>query len=454
MTNHSPLRALDRAKRAKKKRPGEPDLTAEETAEIQQLAQHVQTLEGLRDKAEFGSDRYDDLDYAVFKHKERIDALIARLQPRTLVGRAGTAHDLWRTWLTSGDFLPFFRQQYFGLASHPFVTMKSAPTFKQAFFSEKEAFKLDAQLRRATNADLYVKYDIGLTDPTTKLSQREDALMTSTAEQLPVLKNYQRAFRVNLNHHRADMFDTLVDAWGGRDKLDDQHMQTIADFVRNVTGRGDLGNFEASARGMAQVFLSPRFFVSRLKVGSGYPLARAVVKGDKFAAKLWAREYARALAGTAAFAAIAVGAGKAMFGPENVEYVINPLDNNVGRLRIGGRWIDVTGGLGRAARLANTIVGGIYDTVTGAKDRQKNQEQAILGTIRGALAPGPGSVASLAFGQTFGQPVTPGSFAIDYGLPFSPTGVVQALQDEGLERGAAIGAFELFGGGSFAPPNR
>ena len=221
--------------------------------------------------------------------------------------------------------------------------------------------------------------------------------------------------------------------------------------MNSATGRGSLGAFENSANGVAQIMLAPRFFISRITHGLGLPVIKAAYQGDRVAAGILAGEYANFLLGMYSFVTLAVLFGKLQFGEDNVDFEPSPGQPNFGRLRIGDRQIDITGGLARSYRYMNVIGRGAYSTVTGDKSViQKDPASSIGGIMTSSLAPFGSAGYGLVTNKTFDGNFSPNNAIQNHMLPFSGKDAYDALRTRSdISEGGAIAILEMFGGGGF-----
>src|SRR5690606_29468999 len=97
---------------------------------------------------------------------------------------------------------------------------------------------------------LMVKSGLAFTHLGDQLSGREEAFMSRQADKIPGVKRSERAYTGFLNKLRADTFDSIVTKAkeAGIDvEADPDGLKTLARFVNNATGRGDLGSLNSSA---------------------------------------------------------------------------------------------------------------------------------------------------------------------------------------------------------------
>ena len=440
------------------RRKGSP-LTAAEQANIKKRAESLyETVGDVRTLDEMeGQKVADELYKKGMRLRFRLDYAILSLEPKTFGGEVSKATSfalgLWRGYLTSFDLFPALRQGIVNPQSWP----AGWKAFWKAFKSGGDTLIIDRDMKK----DDYYKpsqdmpegyHKLALLDSDTPLALHEGGMFDVTHEALPGIGAFARAFRAGLNAMRLDTFKRLINANGGLAKWDTANISALNDFINTGSGRGTLYQFEKSASVLSKFMLAPRFFSSRLQYLTGVPLMKAAYAGDNLAAKVMLKTYAKQIAGLAVMTGFAEMAGKAAFGPEAVRFYRNPFSDdpeerfNVGRLRIGDTMIDITGGLARPYRYMTALAEPLMANKEG-RTALKQTDRTLLGIGRGQLAPLPSALWSLS---DFYSGKNQGRVSVsDYILPWSANDMYKALQDEGLSKGAAISAFNLFGGGSY-----
>lgn len=368
------------------------------------------------------------------------------------VGRAFTESlNLWRAILTSGDGVPVFRQGA-ALIGHPIITAKSIPVWYKGFKDAKAAHKFDLESRFGRkNSDLYGdRFFSNLNDP---LSARDEQTASMLADRTPILRNFSQAYRAWVNRVRADSFDTIMEANGGRENLPAETINTIRNVVLNGTGRGGLPGLEQSSRAMFAAFLAPRWFTSRFSAAFNGSAIKALYKGDKKGAYIATKEYAKMIAGLGVATYVVEQLGKEFFGEDQVQFHRSPADPNFGRLQVGTQMIDVTGSVAMPIRLLSAAMENLAATVTGDK-RERDFMQSAGGAITTRLAPAPSLAAALVQGEVFGEDVTPGVLAKNYAVPWPLGNAIETLMDDGYSQAAASTFMEHFGAGAYRIPEK
>lgn len=388
----------------------------------------------------------DDLYVKGVEQRAALDRKILSLEPRTFTKQissyASFSAGLMRGWLTGGDLFPLFRQ---GIL-HPFQAFKAFPNFFKALRSSRETILAQREVMEHPYYKASQEAGLAIMDADAPFILREGSMMDAAHESLPFIGNFARAFRVGMNTFRMGVFESQINANGGLAKWNSGNLKALGEFTNCATGRGTLPGFEQSASTLAHLMIGPRFFWSRLQYFTGVPMLKAAYGGNKLATQVMLKTYAKQIAGLAVMTGVAEVMGKAAFGPDAVEFHRDPRDFDFGRLRIGNTMIDVTGGLARPYRYATALLEPI---IAKAQDRPSLRKtgNTVLGIARGQLAPVPSALVSA--GEVYTGKKQAGAEALNYIVPWSWKDSVQALQNEGMEKGAAIAALNMFGAGSY-----
>lgn len=452
---------LSRAKRAKGQGAMK-ELTDTERSKLSDKVRALESVEASLAQVPPGNE-YDDLDFRRHKLKAEINTMIGDMQWKakpmiekaTFGAYAGT-QDFVRAFTLGFDLAPALRQGITVVRTRPLVALDATKKFFSALTDAKKAYIIERNIKFDPDFDVARKHKLAFLEDDSPLSAREDQLQSIMAERLPLMRNFQRAYRVFMNSIRMSTFKASMRSYGGRDRLTDSNLAELANFVNISTGRGGLGAFEGSAHGLAQGFLAPRFYMSRIQYLSGQPMWRALWRGDKTAARIMATEYSRALIGAAIMNYTALTFGKLAFGDKAVSFKpvsTNPFDPDAGYLVIGDARVDMTGGMGRYVKFAGKLGENVHASLTGDK-RNENSEQSFVGMLKGSLAPHARGIVNLATGKTgSGEKATLENIVYENYLPLTPKDAIGAFQKEGVGRGAAISLLTLFGGSSFSRDN-
>lgn len=209
--------------------------------------------------------------------------------------------------------------------------------------SQKAFNEVQRSIASKPTFDLMQEHKLSLTD-LHNLSNREEAFMSNWAERIPVVGKgvaaSNRAYVGFLNKLRSDTFDTLVhqaaaaNGVGDPHKLDPYLLESIAKYVNNATGRGDLGRMEQSAVALNNVFFSPRLIKSRLEMLNPNNYVNPSIPKEV------RKEYLRSLMAIASFGATAVGLGTLA----GADVEANPTSSDFGKVKFGNTRLDPWGG--------------------------------------------------------------------------------------------------------------
>lgn len=291
-----------------------------------------------------------------------------------------------RSAITSLDISAPFRQGGFlligDLVTNPARAARQIGTMFRQLANEKNFEESQAALQLRPNSDFYQQAKLYLSDMDSNLSAREESMRSNLVEKIPLLgrayRASNRAYTGFLNRQRADSFDAMVEAIGGREAATPEQLQSIANFVNTATGRGTVVGFEKSANALARYFFSPRFLASRFELALGAPLANGT--GVR---KQIAKQYAKFALGLSAIYGLSMLAGA------TVEK--DPRSADFGKMKVGNTRIDPLAGLAQVTTfLAREITG---ETKSGREVKDKNRWETLMRFGRTKLAPIPGLIA-------------------------------------------------------------
>lgn len=400
-----------------------------------------------------------DLKYQVEQEKLKFQAMEGawRREQRTTVQKAiglvPEALNTSRAILTSMDLSAVLRQGGFSAFSHPITSAKALPAMFRSL-SKKGEFASAEELRSRPNASLYGQAKLAITVSEGRLSKQEEAYMGRWSKHIPGVAASERAYVTYLNRIRADVFDALVDQLGRGGQVTLEEARVIANFVNASTGRGSLGKAEAAAVPLATVFFSPRYVASRFQLLAGQPLW----KGNSRTRKLLAMEYGRALAGIGTFYAIMMMLGGMIDDEEKKPTVeLDPKSADFGKVRFGNTRLDPLAGLSQTSVLLSRVASGEMKNSKGKISPIRGKDVPYAGTnvpdvlarfLRSKLSPALGTAVDIASGKNVvGEPVTPGSVAVNSLVPLSFRDVYGSMKSQGIPRGTALALLAIFGMG-------
>lgn len=454
------------AKRAAVGRP----LTPEEGAKVKEMSDKIADLQAKVDaKAADPKSNVNPETWLKFKlyeaRQEYLKSLEAdRLKNRTVVQKAfgaiGEGANLVRSVITSLDYSAVLRQGGMTAASHPILALKAMPEMFRAGWSKYQASRAQQALEARPNYEngLYKRSGLYFAEKDAGLSGMEESYMSRLADKIPGVAGSERAYTTYLNRIRADVFDSLVGTLGKKGAVTDAEARVIANYVNASTGRGSLGFAEKAAVPLATVFFSPRFLASRFQLLSGQPMWG----GTGRTRGLIAKEYARAALGLA----VVYGMSK-LVGRDDAEIGTDPGQADFGKIRIGNSRIDPLFSMSQTARftykegaeVANSVKRMAGYNVPKKKFGDPDAADILGRFLRTKLAPVPGAALDVATGKNVvGEPQTLLPYSVDQALtgkshagnltiPLSIRDVYEAMQDQGVPKGAALGILAAFGMG-------
>lgn len=264
-------------------------------------------------------------------------------------------------------------------------------------------------------------YFKGIEDPTTgkisksfgemvglDLATSEEVFRSKLAEKIPGVRMSNRAFTGFLSKLRSDTFVSMVDdakALGKDPETDLVLARSIADFINNATGRGNLGKLEPAAEILSNVFFAPRLMASRVNMYSQ-------VLNPKFYSELDPQVRKEAIKSLLTVAGFGTTIGElAKLAGANV--INDPTNTDFRKIKIGNTRIDPFGGFQQyfvaATRLitgksTSSVSGKVTDLTSGKFGRQ-NRADIASRFFANKLAPLPSFVWSWMENKEFdGEP--------------------------------------------------
>lgn len=401
----------------------------------------------------------------------------------TGVEAINTARDI----MTSFDLSATLRQGGVGVAGHPLLAKQAFAEQLQAFASEGRARDIMRKIEERPNALSGLDKRSGLAiigdGP---LEKGEDVFVSSFGHKIHGVAASGRAYRTFLNRMRAGMFDGLVSSMekGGK-KISDADAKLLAEYVNAATGRGGLGMLENSANGLATIFFSPRFQMSRLQLLTLHPLWKGILSPEGASMKargMVASEYARSLVGAGLFYGSMGLALSAVAKDDEWGMTFDPRTSEFGKIRIGNLRIDPLAGLSQTTAFLGKFttgdsksgdVKGVHFPWQGSKGLKEDRE-ARTGVawdfMRGKFAPVFGSALDTLEIATSRKPPRnhPTTMLGDYRgveswkdvypamnsgvlgnltLPMSGEAIYDAIRKQGAAKGTALALLSLLGMG-------
>lgn len=313
------------------------------------------------------------------------------------------------------------------------MNKKALPEMWRALQREEVAQAIDASIRHGANGDIYEKAGLDFSDiePGTKPGQ-EEGIASDWLQKVPgVRRPYRAADRANtvlINKIRAESFDLLYDP----QKHNLEQAKAIARYINVATGRGDLSNAAIAGlvRGTADVFLSPRYLVSRFQYLMGLPLW----KSPKGARKLIAKEYMNYYLRVGLFLGLASQI-------PGVEVETDVRSSDFATVRIGDVNIDILSGLKQPVSAGARILTGQNFLTEEKKAIPSDPFRTFLNFFLYKMSPLPqlGADVALRQGKDFkGDPLTVGGVSRRLFLNITAQDVVEALLEKGIDPKTAL----------------
>jgi len=196
-------------------------------------------------------------------------------------------------------------------------------------------------------------YQLGVTN--------EEIFPTSIPEKIPGLGRLFRASEtafsggaLRMRADLADMFISMMDKQG-LNTLDPAEARGAGHLVGSLTGRGSVNMTAETQKGVNFVFWSYRFFRANIDTLTAH-------KFDPQATPFTKTQARKNLVSIVAHLGTIFMLAK-FLDPDSVDE--DPRSTNFGRLKIFGKWIDITGGMGSLVRLAARLMPSIHNGKVG-----------------------------------------------------------------------------------------
>jgi hypothetical protein len=419
------------------------DVTLEEARKITDLAKKVQDakMEHMTDTADvkariaYGNAIQDLHDY------------VESIKPgMNTADQIANVANVPRALTASIDFSAPFRQG-FGMVNRKQFWENLKPMFK-AFQSEQYYKDLQAEIITRPTYPAMQKAGLRVMNLGDKLSQREEAFMTTLLEKVPLFRRSERAYTAFLTKLRADVFDDFIQkaSLAGEDvKAGSQTAKDLANVVNNFTGSGRLGSVDHASPIANALFFSPR------KIAATIQKLNPKNYLDPRLSPTARREALKSLVGqvgaTTALLSLASAAG---YGVE-----LNPTSSDFGKIKIGNTRIDVTGGDATYATLLARIVTGQKKSTTdetiktlGEGFGSPTRADVLTQFFRNKLSPTAGFVADWLYGTDHsGQPFSMSAEVQRLAVPMIISTFIEASQSDPNNVLIAVAA-DMFGFGT------
>jgi hypothetical protein len=180
----------------------------------------------------------------------------------------------------------------------------------------------------------------------------EEAFPSSLPERIPgfgrLFKASEAAFSGAALRMRADLADMYISRMEkqGINALNPDEARGVGHMVGSLTGRGSLGKLEPVGREINVLLFSGRFFKANFDTLTAHQFDSKATQFTKVEARK------NLLSITAHIAGILFIAN--MLDPDSVDE--DPRSTNFGRIKIFGKWIDITGGMRTLVTLASRLI--------------------------------------------------------------------------------------------------
>ena len=259
----------------------------------------------------------------------------------------------------------------------------------------------------------------------------EEAYPSSVPEKIPALGRLFKASEVAYNagalQLRADLADRLIDLAekNGVNTLDRIEAKGMGRLVSSMTGRGDLGKAESFSKELNVIAFSAKFVKGTIDtliapIKYAYEKGRQKVTGQGIEAEFAKKEAAKSTLRILTTLGIILATAK-ILNPDSVDE--DPRSTNFGKIKIFGKWTDITGGMASIQRLvARTMIPtkhngkwglwsksstGNWTNLLSGEYGSRNALEVIESFFENKASPMAGLIRDMLKGKNFeGEPVT------------------------------------------------
>lgn len=358
-----------------------------------------------------------------------------------------------RVFMTSFDASAVLRQGIIPTISHPILASKAfKEMFRQAFSKERFERWL-FEIKQTPEYKFAKKQGLYIADATKiagGLSEREERFMTNLLQKVPVLGKLieatERAYTSYLNKLRFDIYNQITKKFQREGIIDDKVYKSLADYVNNATGRGNLGKtLERIAPPLNAVFFSPRLIAARFN----------------FLNPIWYAKMPRpvrmeALKSFAEFVGVGISILLlAKLGGAEVEE--DPRSSDFGKIRVGNTRWDIWGGFQQFARVFSQLATGQRKTTTKKEILELSKDVYPFETrldvafrfLGGKLSPTISLIGDIIRGQKlFGDELTLEKELVEKTIPLYLQDIKEAYDELGAWGLLSVGLPGFFGVGT------
>lgn len=240
----------------------------------------------------------------------------------------------------------------------------------------------------------------------------EEAFPTSIPSMIPglgkVFKASESAFTGSALKMRAELADAMIAAaeQNGVDMLDEKQASAFGSLVGSLTGRGELTTTAAMGREINALMFAPRFLKSNFNTLTGHMFDKTMTREARKVAAMSTLKIASSIGAVMTMANV-LSPGSA---------TLDPRSTNFGKIMIGDKRYDITGGMAGLATLASRITPTLHNGEWGFWTRNKAGvytkmsqgeygESTALDTFEqffeGKLSPAAGALRDIWKGQKY-----------------------------------------------------
>jgi hypothetical protein len=385
--------------------------------------------------------------------KARMDNMLSQRDAATIAkDSVFEALNLIKAIKSSYDISAPGRQGLFFILSHPIQGFKNLPEMFRALKSDEAAFRIQKEISERPNFKNgnYKTGNVSITEVGGIGSKAEEMYRSRWAQAVPGIPASERAFVSFLNLSRADLFDSMHEyAFEGR-KATKEELQALGDYVNQATGRGTIKGYENALQGLGSFLWAPKLVLSRFQMILGKGLLPG---GGRTAAtrKAVAREYARILGSLATIYAV-----NSIINDKELE--TDPTSSDFGKIVIGNTRIDPLGGVAQVTVFMGRLAFGETKSINTGQIKDIRGDNVpyggtttfdvIANFMRTKLTPALGLGINLLGGKDLiGNKVELSDIPAETAVPLAISDIYQAMNEEGVPAGAALGILGLFGVG-------
>lgn len=342
------------------------DITFEEAQKITEFSKEVQqsreaqngTPEKYLSGNETKTEKIQRLAYG--ENLRKMSEYLDKINPVMNKNIIANVANIPKTLLSTLDFSAPLRQGW-GMMSRGEFYGAFKDMFKYAF-SEKAYHQMQADILSRPTYDLMKKGGLRVTSLATKLSQREEAFMSTMLDKVPGIRGSERAYTGFLNKLRADVFDNLLRSadFAGENIKDKKILKDLAAAVNDFTGSGNIGKGDVYSNVVPTLnagLFSPRKFSATINMFNPERYLNPEI--SKTARKAALRQLIGSVAMTTSFLYLA------KLGGAKVE--TDPRSSDFGKAVVGKTHYDLTGGNGAYSVLISRLITGKTKSTTTGK---------------------------------------------------------------------------------------